>query len=507
MSSTLVSGGIFVIIGAAVGYVLSLVFASKGAKSIEAKAKAQFEEAKIQSREILVEAKDKAAQALEEVKKEERNRKVQLDKLEERLVRKDETIERQLQDISTKENRLADELTRLTAAKTQVSELQKNIKGEFERIAGLSAGEAKSMLLKQVQEEAGKELVQTLQKLEKERREEVEKKSLEIITSAIQRYARSHVADLTTSIFNLPNEELKGKIIGREGRNIRTLERLTGVEFIMDETPDSIVISSFDPLRREIARLALEKLIKDGRIQPVKIEEKVEEAKAELDKRMHEIGEAAVLEVGIIDFPKEIIQLLGHLHFRTSYGQNVLVHSIEMAHISGMIAAELGANIEIAKKGALVHDIGKAISHEVEGTHVELGRKILQKYGIAEAVIRAMESHHDEYPFSTPESFIVAAADALSAARPGARRDTIENYIKRLGDLEKTAAGFPGVKTAYALSAGREVRVFVVPEQIDDFGALQLAKNIASKIQTDLKYPGEIKVNVIREMRAVEYAR
>jgi len=305
----------------------------------------------------------------------------------------------------------------------------------------------------------------------------------------------------------LPNEEIKGKIIGREGRNIRALERATGVELIIDESPENIIISSFDPLRREIARLALEKLIKDGRIQPAKIEEKVEEAKQEISKRLSEIGEQASLEVGVINLPKDILQLLGRLHFRTSYGQNVLVHSIEMAHISSMIAAELGLNVEVAKKGALLHDIGKAISHEVEGTHVNLGRKILKKYGIDDAVIQAMESHHEEYPFSTPESFVVAAADILSAARPGARRDTVENYLKRLGDLEKIAGGFEGVKTAYALSAGREIRVFVVPEKIDDFGAFQLAKNIASKIQSEMKYPGEIKVNVIREMRAVEYAK
>ena len=323
----------------------------------------------------------------------------------------------------------------------------------------------------------------------------------------MQRYARSHVAELTTTVFNLTNEDLKGKIIGREGRNIRTLERLTGVEVIVDETPESIILSSFDPLRREIASVALEKLIKDGRIQPAKIEEKVEEAKQELGKRMLAIGEQAALEVGVLDLPKEILQLLGRLHFRTSYGQNVLVHSIEMAHISSMMASELGADAEVAKKGALLHDIGKAISHEVEGTHVDLGRKILKKYGIAEAVIRAMESHHEEYPFSTPESFIVTAADVLSAARPGARRDTVENYLKRLEELEKIVNSFAGVKNSYALSAGREIRVFVVPEKVDDFGALQMAKNIAAKIQSELKYPGEIRVNVIREMRAVEYAR
>jgi ribonuclease Y len=308
-------------------------------------------------------------------------------------------------------------------------------------------------------------------------------------------------------VFNLPSEDIKGKIIGREGRNIKALERATGVEIIIDEAPESIILSSFDPLRREIARMTLEKMIKDGRIQPARIEETVEQCKTELIRRMQDIGEQATLEVGITGFPKEIMQLLGRLHFRTSYGQNVLMHSLEMAHIAGMVARELGCNVDIAKKGALVHDIGKAISHEVEGTHVELGRKILAKYGVEPAVITAMESHHEDYPFTSPEAYIVTMADILSAARPGARRDTVEQYIKRLKDLEEITSKFEGVKQSYALSAGREIRVFVVPEKIDDFAALEMARNIANKIQTDMKYPGEIKVNVIRETRAVEYAR
>jgi ribonuclease Y len=323
----------------------------------------------------------------------------------------------------------------------------------------------------------------------------------------LQRYARSHVAEITTTMFPLADEDLKGKIIGREGRNIRALERATGVEFIIDEAPDAIIISSFDPFRRETARMALEKLVKDGRIQPAKIEEKVEEAKTELAKRTLEIGEATASDLGVYGLPKELLQLLGRLHFRTSFGQNVLVHSTEMAYIAEMMARELGLNADIAKRGALLHDIGKAIDHEVEGTHVELGIKILQKYGVDQAVIEAMQSHHEDYPYARPEAYIVTAADVLSAARPGARRGTLENYIKRLGDLEKLAGQFPGVKNAYAIAAGRELRVFVVPEKIDDFRALELAREIANRIQSELKYPGEIKVNVIREIRAVEYAR
>ena len=484
------------VIGLGLGYFIRQTIAAKHASSLEEKAK-----------KIIAEAEKKSAALLEDVKKDEKERKNRLDTLEERLAKKDEGIEQRSQDLAKNEATLRTEHSHLEKIKMEVAEVQKKAVAQLEKVAGLSAEDAKGRLMTELRDQYQHELVKTIQDLEHKKREEVEKKSLEIITTAIQRYARSHVADLTTTAFHLPNEEMKGKIIGREGRNVRTLERLTGVEFILDESPESILISSFDPLRREIARLALEKLVKDGRIQPAKIEEKVEEAKRELDKRMMEVGEQAALEIGAIDFPKEILQLIGRLYFRTSYGQNVLVHSIEMAHISGIMAAELGANVEIAKKAALLHDIGKAISHEVEGTHVNLGRKILQKYGIDERIIRGMESHHEEYPFSTPESFIVTAADILSAARPGARRDTAEIYLKRLEDLEKIATGFEGVKSAYALSAGREIRIFVVPEKIDDFGALQLAKNVASKVQQELKYPGEIKVNVIRETRAVEFAK
>jgi ribonuclease Y len=367
--------------------------------------------------------------------------------------------------------------------------------------------EAQEKIVAQAKEDRSQDLAQTIQKIDRENREEVEKRASEIITTALQRYSRSHVSEITTTIFPLGDEELKGKIIGREGRNIRALERATGVEFIIDEAPESITISSWDPFRREVARMALEKLLKDGRIQPAKIEEKVEEAKTDLVKRMQEIGEKSAQDLGVFDLPKELLQLIGRLHFRTSFGQNVLTHSLEMAYIAEMMARELGLNADVAKRGALLHDIGKAIDQEVEGTHVELGMKLLQKFGISEAVVNAMRSHHEDYPYASPEAYVVTAADVLSAARPGARRGTMENYIKRLGDLEKIAMDFPGVKVAYAISAGRELRVFVVPEKIDDFRALELAREIANRIQTELKYPGEIKVNVIREMRAVEYAR
>ena len=489
------------------GYYTRHLIVSKQAGSVEEKIKLKLEEVQTQAKSVILEAKDRAALLLEEVKKEEKEGKSQLLKFEERLIKKEESLEKQFADMVSQKGFLEKGISDLGAKKLEIEELRKQILTELEKVARLSVEDAKKQVLAKIKEDHGIELVKALQKLEKDRREEIERKSLDIITSAIQRYSRSHVADVTTSVFQLQDEELKGKIIGREGRNIRTLERLTGVEFIIDETPDAVVISSFDPLRREVARLTLEKLVKDGRIQPAKIEEKVEEARQELNKRIEEIGENAVLEVGVIGIPKEIITLLGRLYFRSSFGQNVLIHSIEMAHISGMIASELGVNVEIAKKGALLHDLGKVIDHEVEGSHVEIGIKLLKKYGVDEKVIAAMQSHHEEYPFSSPESYIVAAADILSAARPGARRGTVENYIKRLQDLEKIAVSFEGVKNAYAVSAGREIRVFVVPEKIDDFAALQMAKNIASKIETDLNYPGEIKVNVIREMRAVEVAR
>ncbi len=346
-----------------------------------------------------------------------------------------------------------------------------------------------------------------LRKLEHDRRETLENKAKEIITTAVQRFGRSHVADISTTSVVLPSDEIKGKIIGKEGRNIKTLERLTGVEIIVDDTPEAITISGFEPVRREVARVALEKLIQDGRIQPARIEEKVSEAENEVKKIIKEKGEAAVYELGIFDLPPQIVQLLGRLHFRTSYGQSVLNHSIEAAYLAAMLASELGANVEIAKRGALVHDIGKAIDHEVEGTHLELGRKILQKYGVDEKIILAMESHHGDYPFASSEAYIVTAAESMSAARPGARRDSLENYIKRLTELEKIATSFEGVEKAYAIQAGREVRIFVTPEKIDDLAALNLAREIAKRIEQELKYPGEIKVNVIRETRAVEYAR
>ena len=496
-----------VVLGGIAGYYFQKVSAGKARSDAEDKTKRALEEAEVKAKEIVLEAKEKAATLIADFKREEKERTNQISALETRLIRREEILDKKLVSLGDEEKAITAKAEAQKAEEEKLKNLQGETIKQLEKIAGLTASAAKDELMKGIKETYEQEIAQMIQKLDKERRDEVEKRALDIITVALQRYARSHVSEITTSVFPLEDEELKGKIIGREGRNIRTLERATGVEFIIDETPDTIVISSFDPYRREVARLALQKLVKDGRIQPAKIEEKVEEAKQELAKRIQEVGDAAVMEVGVYGLPKEIVQLIGRLHFRTSFGQNVLTHSIEMTYLSAMMAAELGLNVEVAKKGALLHDIGKAIDHEVEGTHVELGMKILKKYGIDEQVINAMSSHHEDYPYAIPEAYVITAADVLSAARPGARRDTVEHYIKRLADLEKIAMDFPGVRQAYAISAGRELRVFVVPEKIDDFRALEMAREIANRVQSELKYPGEIKVNVIREMRAVEYAR
>jgi ribonuclease Y len=495
------------LVGFAAGYLVRRYSATKKLGSVEARIKKDLEAAEARAKEIILEAKDKAASILVEIKNDERQRKRELEILESRLLSREESLEKKLSALSNEEKSLRAREEKLKSKEQELNDLESQTRTALERISNLTPKEAEEKLIERIKKERAEDLAGLIGKIERENKEEVEKKAQEIITTALQRYARSHISEITTTSFPLADEELKGKIIGREGRNIRALERATGVEFVIDETPDSIVISSFDPYRREIARLALEKLIKDGRIQPAKIEEKVEEAKEEIAKRTLEIGEAAAQDLGIFDLPKEILQLLGRLHFRTSYGQNVLAHSVEMAHLAGMMAGELGLNVEVAKRGALLHDIGKAIDQEVEGTHVELGRKILSKYGVSEKVIEAMQSHHEDYPYASPEAYVVTAADILSASRPGARRGTLEAYIKRLADLERIAMEFPGVKNAYAISAGRELRVFVVPEKIDDFRALELAREIAARIQSELKYPGEIKVNVIREIRAVEYAK
>ena len=346
-----------------------------------------------------------------------------------------------------------------------------------------------------------------MKKLEIDGEERLEEKAKEILTTSIQRLSNSVSSDMLTTHVTIPNDEIKGKIIGKEGRNIKSFERCTGVEVIVDDTPGSITISSFDPVRRQIAKSALEKLIADGRIQPAKIEEMVQKAEQEIAKIIKDKGEEAVYETGVLGLDSRIVSILGRLHFRTSYGQNVLAHSVEMAHIAGMLAEEIGANVQVAKAGALVHDIGKALDHEVVGTHIEIGRRILQKFGADEAIIKAMQAHHEEYPYETLESMIVQSADAISGGRPGARRDSVENYLKRLKELEAVASSFKGVEKSYALQAGREIRIFVTPSEVTDLEAKKMARDIAVKIESELKYPGEIKVTIIRESRTIEFAR
>ncbi|MDP2946690.1 MAG: ribonuclease Y, partial [Nanoarchaeota archaeon] len=365
----------------------------------------------------------------------------------------------------------------------------------------------KQQILKSVEEQNKEEVFARIKKLEKDGKEELDKKATEIMVTSLQRYASSQAAEVTTTTVTLPNDEIKGKIIGREGRNIKTLERLTGVEVIIDDTPETLIISGFDPTRRQIAKMALEKLMADGRIQPARIEEMVDKAKTEIETKIKEAGESAIYDVGIVGLDPRLVNLLGRLTFRTSFGQNVLQHSIESAHVAGMLAAELKADVVVCKKAALLHDIGKAIDHEVQGTHVEIGIRILEKFGMDKRVIDAMKSHHGDFPFETIEASIVQAAEAMSAARPGARKENLENYLKRLEELEKLATGFPGVEKVYAIQAGREIRVFVNPVKLDDLAAYKLAKDIAQEIEKELKYPGEIKVTVIRETRVIEYAR
>lgn len=507
MNSTILLAAAFLVAGAVLGYFVRRWVVLRNGDRLEAKAQEEIESAKSEAKEILLAAKDNAAQIVADAQKEERERKQDLRRLEEHLLKKETFLEKQQGEVERLSSQKKEELERMKALELDLQSEKEKIGLELERVAELSRADARVKIFEEVENASRGELADKIAKMEREKMKEIEDRSVEIITSAIQRYARNSINDITTSVVTLPNEDIKGKIIGREGRNIRAFERLTGVEVVVDEAPESILLSSFDPMRRELARITLEKLLKDGRIQPAKIEEKVEEARMELDDYIRKVGEDAAFEAGIIDLPKEIVHLIGRLNYRTSYGQNVLQHSVEMTHIAGMIASELGLKVDVTKKAALLHDIGKAIDHEVEGTHVEIGRKLLKKYGISEEIIRAMEAHHEEYPFSSPESYVVAAADAISAARPGARRDTLEKYVRRLEDIERVVHTFPGVTQAYAVSAGREVRVFVTPEKIDDFGALQLAKQIAAKIQSEVQYPGEIKVTVVREVKAVEYAR
>ncbi|MBP9822084.1 MAG: ribonuclease Y [Candidatus Pacebacteria bacterium] len=494
-------------LGLLIGYFARQFLASQKASNAESKAQQILTDAKSQAQDLVLEAKNTALKTLEESKKEEKERSAQLSRIESLLTRKETELEQKSKEIESEKEQLKLKATEVVALKSQVEATHAKQIIELERVAGLGREAAKTELITKIEEDSKDELYRKMHKLDTDNKEELEKKAKEIVTLAVQRYAGSHISDTMTTVVNLPSDEVKGKIIGKEGRNIKAIERLTGVDVIIDDTPEALIISGFDPVRRQIARIAIERLIADGRIHPAKIEEEVQKANDEMNAKMKEEGEAALFETGVGPFDPKLTLLLGRLAFRTSFGQNILRHSVEMTHIAGMLASELGADVMLAKRGALFHDIGKALDHEVQGTHVEIGRKVLQKFNVDPRVIQAMEAHHDEYPYSILEARIVQAADAISGARPGARKDTVEVYLKRLEELERIAKSFEGVEKSYAIQAGRELRIFVTPTRIDDLGAIKLAKDVAKKIEEEMKYPGEIRVNVIRETRALEYAR
>ncbi len=444
---------------------------------------------------------------MKELRVDMKEREDKVKSTEDRLIKKEDTLDKRQMDIDKEVENIKQKIAEIKDIREKTEKIQESKRAELEKIARLSTEEAKKELLEIVEKQSEEDVMVRMKKLETTGQEKLESKAKEILSTTIQRLAASVSSDMLSTSVAIPSDEIKGKIIGKEGRNIKAFERASGVEVIVDDTPGSITISSFDPIRRQVAKLALENLILDGRIQPAKIEETVEKAKLEINKIIKEKGEQAAYECGVFNLDPRIISILGRLYFRTSYGQNVLQHSIEMTHIGGMLAEELGANVAIAKAGCLLHDIGKAVDHEVTGTHVEIGRRILQKFGADPLIVKAMEAHHGEYPYETIESVIVQTADAISGGRPGARRDSVENYLKRLGDLEAIANSFKGVEKSYALQAGREIRIFVTPAEVTDVEAKTMARDIAVRIENELRYPGEVKVNVIRESRSVEFAR
>ena len=464
-------------------------------------------DAETMKKEKLLEAKEEIHKFRSDAEKENRERRSELQKYERRVIQKEESLDRKQQSIESKESNLNQKLRAVDEKQKEVEAIKVKQLEKLEDISGITSEKAKDIILSNAEKEVRHEMSIMIKEIETQAKEDAEKKSREIIGYAIQKCAADHVAETTVTVVNLPNDEMKGRIIGREGRNIRTLETLTGIDLIIDDTPEAVILSGFDPIRREIARIALEKLISDGRIHPARIEEMVEKAKKEVENIIKEYGEQAIFETGVHSLHPELVKLLGRLNYRTSYGQNVLKHSIEVAHIAGIMAAEIGADIKLAKRAGLLHDIGKAVDHEMEGTHVEIGMDLLRRYKESKDVIHAMSTHHGDYEPQTVEAVLVTAADAISAARPGARRETLEAYIKRLEKLEEIAHSYDGVDKSYAIQAGREIRIMVKPEKINDEEIHLLARDITKKIEDELEYPGQIKVSIIRETRAVEYAK
>lgn len=488
------------------GYKLRQMIAKGSINSAERKAEEIVEKAKEKQQDILLQAKEKAITIIDEAKKEENDRRKEITHIQKRLEERESLFDKKLLELENKNQSLSDKTEKIEHLKTEIKKIQEMQMERLEKISKMTKDEAKDVLLEKTESTMKEELVGRIKKLEQESNEELEKRARDLLSTAIQRCAIDHATETTTTAVNITSDEMKGRIIGREGRNIRTIEKLTGVEIIIDDTPDVIVISGFNPIRRHLAKRAIDKLILDGRIHPGRIEQTIEEAKKELALDIKKAGEEAIYDVSIPAVDPKLIQLLGRLKYRTSYGQNQLKHSVEVAHLSALIAEELNADVAIAKKGGLFHDIGKALDHEIKGTHPEIGYDVLKKFGISEEVALCAKTHHDDNP-ATLESLIVKVADAISGARPGARKDNYENFLQRLDELEKIANSFEGVDKTYAIQAGREIRIFVKPEEIDDLGSIKLAKGIAEKVEQELKYPGEIKVNVIRETRITEYAR
>ncbi|CAN5765739.1 ribonuclease Y [soil metagenome] len=486
--------------GIALGYILRLLIALGQRGSLEIEVKQRLLEAKERANRIVNEAEERAEEVEVTRAAPLQEREQKLENFNTRLMKREEFLDEREQTLAKRE-----EVS--TSLRTEAEVVLKERQAELARIANYSEDEARASLIRDIEKTQESALLGRIQKLEAHGRKQLEEKARGILLSTIHRLANPVNAEVMSLTVAIPSEEIKGKVIGKEGRNIKAFERATGVDVIIDDTPDSITLSSFDPLRRHIAKITLEKLLEDGRIQPAKIEETVQKTRSEVEALMKQKGEEAAYEAGVVGLDPKLTALLGRLYFRTSYGQNVLTHSVEMAHIAGMLSEELGADPDIARAGALLHDIGKAVDHEVQGTHVEIGRRILEKYGIDTRIIQAMQSHHEEHPYETPEAVIVQVADAVSGGRPGARRDTVERYLERLGDLERVAASFPGVEKAYAIQAGREIRIFVNPGKVSDLETHTLARKIATRVQEELRYPGEIKVNVIRENRVVEFAR